>query len=161
VSSPGAGGAWMTWWLWVFVGLALLALEILTPGGFVALFFGAAAIVVGALGGAGVSTGGWLGFLLFSVLSVASLLLFRGPLLRRMAPQPAGGVRVDSLVGESATCVEDVAPGALGKVELRGTSWTARNDGPATLRRGERTRVVRVEGLTLWIRAEASGGGHS
>ena len=77
-----------------------------------------------------------------------------------MAPQPPGGERVDSLVGESATCVDDVAPGALGKVELRGTAWTARNDGPAPLRRGERARVVRVEGLTLWIRAEAPGEGH-
>src|SRR5262245_23538124 len=149
----------MTWWLWVLVGLALLALEMLTPGGFVALFFGAAAVFVGTLGGLGLDMPGWLEFLLFSILSIVTLLFLRGPLLRRMhPPQPAGGTRVDSLVGEAATLVDDIAPGALGKVELRGTAWTARNDGAGALRRGERARVVRVEGLTLWIRAETPAG---
>ena len=30
----------MDWWLWVLLGLGLLALEMATPGGFFALFFG-------------------------------------------------------------------------------------------------------------------------
>ncbi len=150
----------MAWWLWVFVGLALLALEILTPGGFVVLFFGAAAIVVGMLAGTGLAMPLWLEFLLFSVLSVGTLLLFRGPLLARMHPQvPAAPV--DSLVGETATCLDDAPAGGLGKVELRGTTWTARNDSDTALARGARARVVRVDGLTLWIRAETPTGGRA
>jgi len=34
----------MVWWLWVLLGLGLLTFEVLTPGGFFALFFGLAAL---------------------------------------------------------------------------------------------------------------------
>ena len=50
--------------------------------------------------------------------------------------------------------IEAVAPGGLGKAELRGTQWAARTSGSATLPPGQRCRVERVEGLTLWVRAE-------
>ena len=37
------------WWLWIVLGVVLLAAEILTPGGFYIFFFGASAICVGVL----------------------------------------------------------------------------------------------------------------
>jgi membrane protein implicated in regulation of membrane protease activity len=61
--------------------------------------------------------------------------------------------RVDSLVGEEAIILDDLDPGAVGKGELRGTTWTVRTAGDRTLRRGERARVARVDGLTLWLDA--------
>ena len=62
------------------------------------------------------------------------------------------GHKVDSLVGETALALEDIAPGAIGKVELRGASWTAHNAGDQPIQRSERPKVERVEGLTLHIR---------
>jgi membrane protein implicated in regulation of membrane protease activity len=41
----------------------------------------------------------------------------------------------------------------VGKVELRGSSWSARS-ARAALARGQRCRVERVDGLTLWVRPE-------
>ena len=32
----------MIWWLWVLLGILLLAIELLTPGGFYVIFFGIA-----------------------------------------------------------------------------------------------------------------------
>ena len=49
---------------------------------------------------------------------------------------------------------EDVAPGGVGKAEMRGASWTARTSGAVALARGQRCLVERVEGLTLWLKAE-------
>ena len=46
------------------------------------------------------------------------------------------------------------APDGVGKAEMRGASWTARTAGDATLPKGCQCRVERVEGLTLWLRAE-------
>jgi membrane protein implicated in regulation of membrane protease activity len=66
----------------------------------------------------------------------------------------SGGRPVDRLEGEAAVVTEDVAPGGVGKAELRGASWTARTSGASTLERGRRCRVERVEGLTLWLRSE-------
>ncbi len=66
----------------------------------------------------------------------------------------SGGKRVDRFEDEAAVVLEEVAPGGVGKAELRGTSWSARTAGAAALARGQRCRVERVEGLTLWLRAE-------
>jgi membrane protein implicated in regulation of membrane protease activity len=61
---------------------------------------------------------------------------------------------VDSLVGETAVLTEDLPTGGVGKAELRGTSWSVRSRAPEGLRRGQRTRVEQVDGLTLWVRVE-------
>jgi inner membrane protein len=95
----------------------------------------------------------WIQWLLFTVFAVITLLFFRRPLLqwfRRASP-----VReVDSLVGETATAMDDIAVDAVGKAELRGTAWTARNIGDKPLARAQRCCVERVDGLTLFIRGQ-------
>ena len=104
----------MYWWLWLVLGLVLLGLEAITPGGFYVLFFGVGALVVGTAAGFGVGGPVWAQWLLFSVISVASLLLFRPYLLRvtrsQERPDP-----VDTLEGEIALPLEDISPGAVGK----------------------------------------------
>ncbi len=142
----------MAWWIWVLGGLVLLLAEVLTPGGFFVIFFGAGAILVGALKGLGWDGPAWSEWLVFTVLSVVSLALFRKPLMRRF--NLSSSKPVDRLEGETALVTEAVAPGGVGKAEMRGASWTARSSGQGALARGQRCRVERVEGLTLWLRAE-------
>jgi inner membrane protein len=143
----------MTWWAWVLLGLGLLGLEVLTPGGFFVLFFGLAALAVGALAGLGVTGPAWLQWLLFSLLSVGSLVLFRRRLVARLRAS-GDGVMSGGLVGDVAILLDDLAPGSVGKAELRGTAWSVRHDGPQPLARGRRCRVERVEGLMLYVRPE-------
>jgi inner membrane protein len=145
----------LLWWHWFVLGLVLVATEIAAAGGFYVIFFGIAALVVGVLDLAGLSGPVWLQLLLFSALSIAFLLLFRSPLLRWMKLDVPGR-NVDSLVGELATPLEDIVPGAVGRAELRGTVWTARNSAPSPLHRGERCVVVRVDQLTVFIEPEGA-----
>jgi hypothetical protein len=144
----------MVWWSWLLLGFALLALELTTPGGFYFLFFGVAALIVGALAGAGVGEPAWVDWFLFSVLSVASLVFFRRRLLARLRTPDAAAGSVRQLVGEVAVLLEDLAPGEVAKAELRGASWSVRTLGGERLARGRRCRIERVEGLTLWVRPE-------
>jgi inner membrane protein len=144
----------MIWWYWMLVGFVLLGAEMITPGGFYILFFGLAALVVGGLAGLGLVQAEWLQWLLFSGLAVLSLLVFRGPLLAWIKAQDVETPAVDSMGGETAIPIEDLAPGGIGKAELRGTIWTAHNAGPNLLKKNQRCKVERVEGLTLWITAE-------
>ena len=74
----------MTWWYWLVLGLVLIALEMASSGGFYIIFFGVAGIIVALLAATGLAAQNWVQWLLFSVLSVASLLLFRNPLMRRL-----------------------------------------------------------------------------
>ena len=57
----------------------------------------------------------------------------------------AGAADIDTLAGETGTALEDMGAGANGHVELRGTTWSARNTGSTPLARGHRCVVVRAE----------------
>jgi membrane protein implicated in regulation of membrane protease activity len=143
----------MQWWHWALVGLFFLGAEVATPGGLFALFFGLSGLVVAALVGLGVVRQEWLAWLLFTGVAVAALVLLRRP-LRAVLDRKAVKRPVDSLVGEAAVVLEEVAEGGAGKVEVRGSSWTARTAGGSSLAKGRRCRVERIEGLTLWVRSE-------
>jgi membrane protein implicated in regulation of membrane protease activity len=143
----------LTWWVWVLAGFALTLIELTTPGGFYFLFFGVSALVVGMLKGIGVTDNATVEWLLFSIVSVLALLLFRKPLLKRFHPDAAPDL-VDTLIGETAQVIDDIPASGFGKVELRGTAWNARNGGDRPLVRGQRCTVERVDGLSLWVRAQ-------
>ncbi len=141
----------MPWWLWILVGAVLLAAEMATPGGFFALFFGVSAVAVGILARLHLVRSAWLEWLLFSLLSIASLLLVRDWFVAHLGGSGGRGGIDDSMVGEAAILTEDLDPGGVGRAELRGTTWTVRSSGAGGMRRGDRCRVERVDGLTLWV----------
>ena len=145
----------MQWWHWAVLGLILGLLELATPGGFFMLFFGIGAFVVGLLSLAGIAGPIWLQWALFTGISVAALLVFRDPLLRRMRGTQHHGA-IDAITSDIAIAKEDIQPGAVGKAELRGTAWSALNVGVAALHRGQRCAVRKVDGLTLHIVAEGA-----
>lgn len=143
----------MTWWIWIVIGLALAALELVSPGGFFVIFFGIGAVVVGLLVRVGLAQAPWVQWLLFPAIALASLRLFRQPLMSRIGIRE-NGRDVDSLVGQIATPDGAIPPGAHGRAELRGTTWSARNVGAVPLTAGQRCRVVAVHGLMLDLRSE-------
>ena len=140
----------MSWWGWLIVGIVLAGAELMTDAAFYLIFAGAAALVVGLLGLAGVGLPVWAQWLAFSVLAVASMVLFRRQLYDRLRggggaefPHPALGATVE--VGE------DVAPGRRTRVRLQGTEWTAVNVGSDALTRGSAAVVVDTDGAALEI----------
>jgi hypothetical protein len=145
----------MEWWHWLLLGAVLVALEMASSGGFYVIFFGVAALAIGGLHLFDLAGPLWWQFLLFSILSVTSLALFRGVVLRWLHLDKAA-VDVDSLVGDTAVPLDDIAPGAVGRAELRGTAWTARNASGGAVLRGQRCTVVRVERLMIFIEPEGA-----
>jgi len=139
----------MSWWLWVLFGIGLLVVEMLTPGGLFALFFGVGALLTAVLAAAGAGeTAQWLAFPALSLVLLGTL---RRTLLKRLAARDAPPV--DSLVGEEVMLLGDLPAGGEAKAELRGVPWSARAASGLALPKGQRCRVERVEGLTLWVRA--------
>ena len=142
----------MDWWIWILLGVALLGVEVAIPGGIILVFFGVSALLVGVLKVVGLAGPVWFQWLLFSVLSIVSLLTLRSPIMKKIAARAEEAGTVDSVEGEGAVLMEDLAPNGLGKAEFRGTSWSARNIGSRPLAKGERCVVDRVEGLTLLVK---------
>jgi membrane protein implicated in regulation of membrane protease activity len=145
----------MAWWHWLVIGLVLVALEMAASGGFYVIFFGVAALAIGALHAFGVAGPTWFQLFLFSALSVLSLLVFRKPILRWLEVDKPGD-DVDSLVGETAVPLDPIPAGAVGRAELRGSVWTARNTDAVPLAPGQRCTVAAVDRLMIHIKAEGA-----
>jgi len=142
----------MAWWMWMILGLVLAIAEAQIPTNFFLLAFGVGGLIVGALTGIGVLGAPWLEWLVFTVASIGALVTFQRTL--SSGDHGESSRAVDDLRRETATVLEDVPPGGVGRAELRGTTWSARGADGSALARGTRCRVERVDGLTLWLRAE-------
>ncbi|HYI13271.1 MAG TPA: NfeD family protein [Thermoanaerobaculia bacterium] len=140
----------MSWWIWVLIGFALLMLEFASASMHVG-FFAIGAWVVGILVALGVEMPLWAQILVFTGTSLVAFVFIRPPLMRRLKLNEKKVV--DSLVGEQATALEDIAVGSNGRAEMRGTTWSARNVGETALIRGQRCVVAGVEGLAIHVRA--------
>ena len=141
----------MEWWVWVILGVVLLAAEMVSAGLFL-VFFGVGGIVVGVLVRFHVIEAAWMQWLAFSVVSLGFLALLRKPLQHKLKIN----VRKDqdTMLGERAVASGEIAAGGLGKVELRGSTWQARNQGDSAVKAGQGCRVEKVEGITLLVRGE-------
>jgi membrane protein implicated in regulation of membrane protease activity len=140
----------ITWWMWIVAGLGLMAMEAFLPAGFYLFFLGLAAL--------GTGTVTWLGLTetlfkqgLATLIFMAGVVAIRKPVVNRFKLTPQ--TSVDSMVGETATATETIAARGTGRVELRGTTWTARNLGDAPIPSQAKCRVERLDGLTLEVRS--------
>jgi membrane protein implicated in regulation of membrane protease activity len=137
--------------MWLAGGLVLLLIELATPSGFFVMFFGLGAVTVGLLQALGLLPTAVPQWFLFTSLSVIYLLLFRGRMQKGVDRPPAN---IDTLVGELAVPRERILPGHVGRVDLRGALWNARNDAARLIEPGQRCRVTAVDGLTVYVQPE-------
>ncbi len=140
----------MDWWIWTLVGFVFLALEFVTTTMHSA-FFAAGAFLVAILVAAHVGGPMWVQLLTFTLFSLLTLLIIRPFVVQKLKLSQTRVV--DTMIGERAIAMEDIAAAGFGKVEMRGSSWNARNVGAAPLVRGQHSIVEKIEGLVLHVRA--------
>ncbi len=140
----------MPWWIWVLFGLLLLAVELASSTLHIGLF-AIGAFTVALLVAFGVHMPLWAELMTFTIVSVVAIVVVRPILIRKLGLNQKK--IVDTLVGEQALALDDIEPHGIGKAEMRGTSWSARNIGETILTRGQRCTVTDIEGLVIQIRA--------
>lgn len=140
----------MTWWIWVLLGFVLLAIELASTTMHIG-FFAAGAFLVAILVGSGWQGPLWAQLLVFTLFSLVALVFIRPIVMKKLRLNETRVV--DSLVGEQAIALDDIGAQSIGKAEMRGSSWNARNIGADSITKGQRCTVEQVEGLLLHIRA--------
>ena len=142
----------MPWWGWMAIGALMLAAELGVSADFWLAVVGAAALGTSLLGLFGVDAPIWVQWLVFASLAVVLAVFVRGPAYERLMAKTED--LAPELLGERATVVgAPIAPGDTGKVELRGSTWRARNEGTQALEEGAVAQVDGVEGVMLRVRA--------
>ncbi len=142
----------MVWWGWLIIGVLLLGAELfIIEADFFLVFLGVAAIITGLLGMAMPALPEWGQWLIFASLALVSMLFFRKRvygLLRRDVPDMANDMLLEHLALPVGLPVDGTC-----RVELRGSTWTARNVGLVPIAQGVKVRIVAVDGITLRVEA--------
>jgi len=145
-------GVEMPWPIWIGVGLLLMAIEVHYTRDFTLFCFGASALMVGLMTVLGVLDF-WTQWATFAALSATLLVSAREWLRKRMLSRTTDA-ELENIVGQSAIPLDDLPAYGFGKAELRGTTWSAHNASHVRIMRGQRCKVMRINGLTLWIMPE-------
>lgn len=135
--------------IWVALGLVLIIVEMFSLT-LVLLFFGVSALVVAILKYAGLNNLP-IEILIFAILGIAGLLIFRGKLRRSLKSQPELSIDRNTPIVLS----EDVPARSSAKIEYQGVLWTAVNDSDTPMTKGTKVFIQRTEGVKLIIRKEA------
>ncbi len=140
------------WWWWS-LGLGLLVLEMLVPGTFF-LWLAIAAGVVGLLILLAPDIAWQTQFLVFAVLSVGAIAVFRLWLGRHPTESDDDLLNRRGVqhIGETVL-VETTFRGGQGRVKLGDSSWQARSSDGSDFAAGVRARVTDVNGATLTVEA--------
>lgn len=134
---------------WLYAGIVLIILEVMTPG-LVSIFFGLSALVLALITWLvpGVpQLAQWLMFSAFSILFIA--------LLRKTLKKTFSGTSevtedmFDSFTGKRALVVECISPTHPGRVEFNGSNWTA--EAEEELDVGMPVRIKSKKNLTLYV----------
>lgn len=138
-------------WIWLYLGGALMFLE-LASSGFVIFFFGLSAATVGALRlGIGEPFGSVWQVASFSVFTILYLTILRR-WFRRLFSGEVSRTETDfnnDYVGRTGVVVTAIEPPLTGRVEIGDAVWTAKAG--RAIEAGTTVRVVAVDNLTLTV----------
>jgi membrane protein implicated in regulation of membrane protease activity len=122
----------------MIIGALLLGSELLgVEAAFYLVFIGLAAMATGLIELAGAGLEPWMQWILFSIISVVFMVIFRKKLYAKLR---GGGVGYQA--GPAGETVS-------GRMSYRGTDWTIVNDSDQAFSAGQRVRISRVDGLKL------------
>ena len=140
----------MVWWGWMVIGVLLLGAELfIIEADFFLVFLGAAAILTGLLGFVAPAVPEWGQWLIFAALALVSMVFFRERVyrqLRRDVPDMANDMLREQLQLPVGLPVDGTC-----RVELRGSTWTARNVGSVPIPPGAKVQIVGIDGITLSV----------
>ena len=136
-------------WLWLGAVVLFGAVEAATAG-LVSIWFAAGAVagLIAAWLGAGVA----VQVVLFAAVSAAALAVTR-PLVRRYAAGKAVPTNLDRVLGDTGRVTETIDnASSTGAVYVDGKTWTARSDDGAVIPQGTTVKILRMEGVKLFVR---------
>lgn len=138
-------------WIWLYVGSALMILELISPG-FVIFFFGLAAATTGVLtmfaGGAFTMMWQLLAFAGFSIVYLVFLRRAVKKVFSGSVEKSASNFE-DDFPGKIAVVTEAINPPLSGRVMLGDAEWTAVADSP--IEKNVNVRVIVRDNLTLKV----------
>ena len=141
--------------IWI-AAIIIFGIAEAATAGLVSIWFvaGAVAALVATELGAAL----WLQFATFLVVSILALTATR-PLARKMLDKTIVPTNADRVLHHEAKVTETVDnENATGAVYIDGKTWTARSDSGEIIEKGKMAKIVRMEGVKLYVRPARNPG---
>lgn len=138
-------------WLWLYIGVACMLLEIMMPG-FVIFFFGLAAATVGLIKFAFFESFTLTAqFAAFSILSIIYITLLRRWLKNIFLGETVetAGTLAGEFIGRTGKITVAIKPPASGRVEIGDAEWQAVAD--SEIGEGALVKVVSQQNITMKV----------
>ena len=135
--------------IWI-AAIIIFGIAEAATAGLVSIWFvvGAVAALVATELGAAL----WLQFAVFLIVSILALIATR-PLARKMLDKTIVPTNADRVLHHEAKVTETVDnENATGAVYIDGKTWTARSEDGNIIPKGKMARIVRMEGVKLYVR---------
>lgn len=135
---------------WFLLGLGLLLLELVLPG-FVVIFFGFGAWVT-ALVCLVANPGLDLQIIIFTISSLISLIFLRRLLKNRFfkGETESPATLEEEFYNKKAVALTDILKGETGKVEFKGSTWTATAE--SDIKKGDTVIITGKESIMLNVK---------
>ena len=93
----------------------------------------------------------WLQIVVFVVVSAVTLALVR-PLAKKYLAPNYSATNADRVIGQQAVVLQEIDNlKGQGQVNIAGQAWTARSESGAVLTEGSQVRVLRIEGVKVFV----------
>ena len=135
---------------WVVLFVVLLVAELVSAGALISIWFCVGALAAFAAAAANASV--TVQVVVFLVISIALLVLTK-PFVKKVLKQKNEPTNLDRIMGTEAIVTEDINNlQQTGAVKLEGKVWSARSADETFIPAGTVVRIVRIEGVKVFVR---------
>ena len=135
----------MNTYIWLGIMIVSIIVEVATPS-LVAIWFAPAALISMILSFFNIHVA--IQIAVFVAVSAVLMLLFYKKLKDNLDSK-IEKTNLDAIIGKVGVCEEDIGEMNPGRVKVGGMSWSAFTENGAVINKGEKIRVISIEGVKL------------
>ena len=135
--------------IWIIVGIAAIALELLTPTALVSIWFAIGAFAAWLAQLAGLSLMTQIGICL--IVAIVFIVVIR-PVAVRYLRGNVVATNADRLIGDMAVVTKRIGEDTWGEVKINGAIWSAVSVDKVAIEVDRKVRIAAIEGAKLLVR---------
>ena len=136
-------------YLWIFVAIASIIIEVITLGDLICIWFAVGALASGILAWIKVKTA--IQFVAFFVVSIGVMLIVR-PLASRYLRGNIVATNSDRLIGMTATVTKDITADSWGERTVAGMTWSCISIDNQPVKKDTSVRIMAIDGVKLIVK---------
>lgn len=135
---------------WLIIGIIMLVIEMFSLS-FFAFFIGMGGLLTALLTYFGLLPSLTLQIIVFSISSIAFMILLR-KILKQKFSQAAGGKNYTEFIGDKVKVVKEIPADGKGSIFYRGAVWEAISEDGSMIEKDSTVSIVKMDGIVAIVK---------